>query len=100
MTPPRTVRLFGLLALLGSLIVVIFIVSSRPVQAGFVQNEDTYWNMGDLTLPSNGNGQIEHCTVESDNLKAPNNVVGLMFTRRQGMNPAVSRTQSFICCMG
>lgn len=77
MTPPHTVRLFGLLALLSSLIVATFIVSSRPVQAGFVQNEENYWNMGDLTLPSNGNGQIEHCTVESDNLKAPNNVVGL-----------------------
>ena len=66
-------RLFILFALFGLLTLTV----PRAAQAaGFVQNESSYWNMGTLPLPSNGNGNIEHCTLESGNLKMPNNVVG------------------------
>ena len=74
MTHPLNVRLFSLFALFGVLVAALFL--TRSAQAGFVQNESNYWNMGDLTLPDNGQGNFEHCTVESSNLKTPNNTVG------------------------
>ena len=77
-------RLFGLSALF-SLCLATFLIT-HSVQAGrgggggggssFPPNQSNYWNMGDMTLPSNGAGDIEHCTVESNNLKAPYDVVG------------------------
>ncbi len=67
------VRLFILFALFG---VLTLIVTQAVQAAGFVNDESRYWNMGNLALPSNGNGNIEHCTLESSNLKIPNNVVG------------------------
>lgn len=66
-------RLFILFAFFG---VFMLIVTQAAQAAGFVNDESRYWNMGNLTLPSNGNGDVEHCTVESSNLKIPNNVVG------------------------
>jgi endo-1,4-beta-xylanase len=75
MTEPKKQHSFGWFVLFG-LFTAVLITIARPVQAGFVQNEDNYWNMGDLTSPSNGQGNIEHCTLESNNLKTPNNVVG------------------------
>ncbi|VAW35082.1 putative esterase [hydrothermal vent metagenome] len=75
MTKLKKQHYFGLFILFG-LFTAVFITISQPVQAGFVQNEGNYWNRGNLTLPSNGDGNIEHCTVESSNLKTPNNVVG------------------------
>ncbi len=74
MTQSINHRLFSLAALFGILIVALTI--ARSVQAGFVQNESNYWNMGNLTLPSNGNGNLQHHTLVSPNLKTPNNVVG------------------------
>ena len=74
MIPSAKIRLFSLFACFGILIAALTMTHSA--QAGFVQNEENYWNMGDLILPSNGNGDIEHCTLESSNLKLPNNVVG------------------------
>lgn len=75
MAESKKQRSLGLLVLFG-LFTAVFIIIAQPVQAGFVNNEATYWNMGDLTLPSNGNGNIEHCTLESNHLKTPNNIVG------------------------
>ena len=68
------VRLFSLFALFG----ILTLTATWSAQAGgsFPPNTSNYWNMGEMTLPSNGNGDIEHCTLESNNLKTPNNVVG------------------------
>jgi S-formylglutathione hydrolase FrmB len=74
MTTKSKIRVFSLFACISLLIAAL--TFSHSAQAGFVQNEDNYWNMGELVLPSNGNGDIDHCTVQSSNLKAPNNVVG------------------------
>ena len=64
--------------MLFCLIATLFIAfsQSQPVKA-FVQNEDAYWNKGELSRPSNGQGNINHCTLQSTNLNAPNNTVGL-----------------------
>lgn len=67
-------RLFILFACFSSLALLL---TYAVHAAGFVQNEAEYWNRGNLPLPSNGDGNIDHCTVESNNLKAPNNVVGM-----------------------
>ncbi len=67
------IRLFILFACFSGL---ALLVTYTVQAAGFVQNEAEYWNRGNLPLPTNGDGSIEHCTVESNNLKAPNNVVG------------------------
>ena len=75
MTTRSLYRLYSLVFLFGTLTAAL-ILMIQPAQAGFVGNEGTYWNMGNLTLPSNGQGNIEHCTLESNNLKVPNNVVG------------------------
>ena len=72
---PR-LRLFFLLIFCSSIIIIAALSVSEPVKANFVQDEEKYWNRGNLVLPSDGNGDIEHCTLESSNLKAPNNVVG------------------------
>ncbi len=74
MTTYSKFRIFILLIFLG--ILIAGLAEYDPVRADFVQNEEKYWNMGNLALPSGGNGDIEHCTVQSSNLKAPNNVVG------------------------
>ncbi|MCP4415566.1 MAG: hypothetical protein GY805_03025 [Chloroflexi bacterium] len=71
-------RLFSLFVFLG-LITAVLGTITRPVQAGFIAvYEDIYWNWGlrPNILPSDGNGNIEHYTLESSNLKTPNNVVG------------------------
>ena len=65
---------FGLFVLF-SLFTAVFIIVARPVQAGFVVNEDKYWNTPG-TVPVANNGNMEHCTLASSNLKLPNNVVG------------------------
>jgi hypothetical protein len=72
---PR-LRLFFLLIFCSSIIIIAALSVSEPVKANFVQDEEKYWNRGNLVLPSDGDGGIEHCTLESSNLKAPNNVVG------------------------
>ncbi|MCB8925115.1 MAG: hypothetical protein H6652_05765 [Ardenticatenaceae bacterium] len=69
-------RLVGLLFVLAAVLMVT-LIKNEPVQAGFVRNEDNYWNMGSRPLPSDGNGEIKHCTLESNNLKLPNNSVGI-----------------------
>lgn len=75
MTQFTKVRLFGLFALFGLL--TFALTGAWSAQAGgFPPNPSNYWNMGNLPLPSNGQGDLEHCTVESSNLKTPNNVVG------------------------
>jgi enterochelin esterase-like enzyme len=76
MTQSVNSRLFSLAAFFGILIVVL--TMARSVQASFVQNEETYWNAsgGTTGLPSDGDGNLEHCTLESSNLKAPNRTVG------------------------
>lgn len=68
-------RLFILFAFLGLL--TILLTSSFLVEAGgFPPNPTTYWNAGNLTVPGTSQGNLEHCTLESNNLKTPNNVVG------------------------
>ena len=78
MTTATKIRLFSLFAILSLLVAILImtLTSTQTAQAGFVQNESNYWNMGNLTLPSNGQGNIEHCTLESSTLKSPNNTVG------------------------
>ena len=78
------VRLFSLFALFG----ILTLMATWSAQAGssFPPNPNNYWNMGELTLPSNGNGNIEHCTLESSNLKTPNNVVGFNVYTPPGYN--------------
>ncbi len=74
MTQLTKVRLFSLFVLFC----ILIITAAWSAQAGgsFPPNPSNYWNMGQMALPSNGNGDIEHCTLESSNLKTPNNVVG------------------------
>lgn len=83
------VRLFSLFVLF-----CIFILTAAwSAQAGgsFPPNPGSYWNLGELPLPGNGNGNLEHCTLESSNLKTPNNVVGFnVYTP-----PGYSSSQSY-----
>ena len=68
-------RLLGLITLLG--LFTVLLSSSFQVEAGgFPPNPTTYWNAGNLTVPGTSQGNLEHCTLESNNLKTPNNVVG------------------------
>lgn len=89
MIPSTKIRLLLLFALFG---VLTLTVTRAARAAGFVNDESRYWNMGNLTLPSNGNGNIEHCTLESSNLKTPNNVVGFNVYTPPGYN---SSSQSY-----
>ena len=75
MTSSPKNRFFGLFVMLGMFAATLF--GTWSVQAGgFPTNPSRYWNMGELPLPSNSNGNLEHCTLESSNLKTPDNVVG------------------------
>lgn len=68
-------RLFSLFVLFGAL-TLLFSGTFRVEAGGFPTNPDDYWNTGTLPLPSNSQGNLEHCTLESSNLKTPYNVVG------------------------
>ncbi|WP_420645695.1 alpha/beta hydrolase [Candidatus Leptofilum sp.] len=69
----RQITLFALFVLL----LTILHSSSFLVEAGsFPPSPDNYWNAGTLPLPSNSQGNLEHCTLESNNLKTPYNEVG------------------------
>jgi S-formylglutathione hydrolase FrmB len=68
-------RLFSLFALLG-LLTVLLSSSFRAEAGGFPPDPTTYWNAGNLSVPGSSQGNLEHCTLESNNLKKPNNVVG------------------------
>lgn len=76
MIQSATFRLFSLLAIFG--VIAIALTTTWPAQAGtaFPPSPSDYWNTGELALPSNGQGDIEHCTLESSNLKTPYNEVG------------------------
>ncbi len=75
MTPLSKQRFLSLFVLFGILSAILIIVA-QPVRADIIVNKDKYWNAGTLTLPSNGQGTLEHCTLESNTLKTPYNVVG------------------------
>lgn len=68
----RVLSLFAFLGLLTILLSSTFLVEA----GGFPTNPTTYWNTGDLSVPGTSQGNLEHCTLESNNLKTPNNVVG------------------------
>lgn len=66
-------RFISLVALLS----LLTLAATWTVQAGgFPPNPTTYWNAGTLSVPGTSQGDLEHCTLESNNLKTPNNVVG------------------------
>ncbi|WP_420629592.1 alpha/beta hydrolase [Candidatus Leptofilum sp.] len=68
-------RQFSLIVLFG--LFTVLLSGSFLVEAGgFPPNPDTYWNAGNLPVSGTSQGNLEHCTLESNNLKTPNNVVG------------------------
>lgn len=70
-------RFIALAAFLGIFITVLSIPWAAQAGTAFPPNPETYWNTGTRPLPSNGQGDIQHCTLESSHLKTPNNVVGI-----------------------
>lgn len=76
MTTSGKKRLFPLAAFIALLIAVLIIPWAAQAGSAFPPNPDTYWNAGMRPLPSNGQGDIQHCTLESSHLNTPNNVVG------------------------
>lgn len=70
-------RLFTLAVGLGLFFITFTIPWAAQAGTSFPPNPDTYWNAGTRPLPSNSQGDLQHCTVESSHLKTPNNVVGL-----------------------
>ena len=76
MIQPSKIRLFSLLAAFGLITLLLFGSSLLVTAGGFPNNPSTYWNAGNLSVPGNSQGDLEHCTLESNNLKTPNNVVG------------------------
>jgi len=80
---PRTIFQFLALAL-G--VYTLVALAPRLFAGGFAQDPTQYWVKDGFMAPSGGQGDLQHCTLESDRLNAPNNVVGLNVYTPPGYN--------------
>lgn len=75
--PTRTKRLLlSITAVLGLFLLVLVAPWQSQAQTTFPDAPQSYWNLGDRAVPTGGQGDIQHCTFESNLLKAPYDTVG------------------------
>ncbi|MEZ4594575.1 MAG: alpha/beta hydrolase-fold protein [Chloroflexota bacterium] len=75
--PALTKRfLLSVTAVLSLLTLGLIIPWQSQAQTSFPDAPQSYWNWGTRDLPSGGQGDIQHCTLNSQRLKSPYNTVG------------------------
>ncbi|MBK7893502.1 MAG: hypothetical protein IPJ90_01090 [Anaerolineaceae bacterium] len=68
--------LLSVTAVLSLLTLGLIIPWKSQAQTSFPDAPQSYWNWGNRDLPSGGQGDIKHCTIDSELLKIPYKTVG------------------------